>query len=91
MLTLVMNTMTGLIAATVLASLLHSARSFWPTYSRLRAEVSQAECQQGLRVTFREMGETLPQPLARCPGIPAEAVRPQRITSLALTGRSAVA
>jgi len=91
MLTLVIDAMIGLIAATVLASLLHSARAFGPAYRRLQAEVAHAEAQQGLRVTFRDIGEPLPRPAACRPGIAAEPAKPQRIMPPALTGWSAVA
>jgi len=91
MLTLVIDAMIGLITATVLASLLHSARAFGPAYRRLRAEVAHAEAQQGLRVTFRDIGAPLPRAVACRPGIPAEPAKPQRTMPPALTGWSAAA
>jgi len=54
MLNLVMNTMIGLIAATTLASLLHSMLAFMPAFQRLHAEVNNAETTQETRVTFRD-------------------------------------
>jgi len=54
MLNLVMNTMIGLIAATTLASLLHSVLAFMPAFHRLRAEVNHAGAMQETRVTLRD-------------------------------------
>jgi len=91
MLILVIDAMIGLITAIILASLLHSARAFGPAYRRLRAEVARAEAQQDLRVTFRDIGEPLPRPVACRPGLATETAKPQRIMPPALTGWSAAA
>lgn len=56
MLTLAINGMTGLIAALVIASLLHSARAFLPAWRQLSAEVKRLEKGSVLKVTLREPG-----------------------------------
>jgi len=58
MLTLVINGMTGLIAALVIASLIQSARAFLPAWQKLSAEVARLEQGSVLHVSLREVGPT---------------------------------
>jgi hypothetical protein len=64
MLTLVINGMTGLIAALVIASLIQSVRAFGPAWLRLQAEVNRLEQGAVLHVTLREAGPADVQRLA---------------------------
>lgn len=62
MLTFVINGMTGLVAALVIASLIQSARAFPAAWKRLHAEVKRLEKGVEMRVTLRE---TTPADLVR--------------------------
>jgi hypothetical protein len=92
MLTLVMNVMTGLIAAMTLASLLHSALAFGHAFRRLHAQVERTQADESIRVTFRDIGEPLPRPAAHRPMVGAEAaVHPTWLTPQALSDCGAAA
>lgn len=56
MLTLVINGMTGLVAALVIASVIQSVRAFLPEWKRLHAEVRRLEQGSILQVSLREAG-----------------------------------
>lgn len=83
MLTLVINGMTGLIAALVIASLIQSARAFLPAWKRLSAEVSRLEQGSVLHASLREAG---PGDLARLmkPALSVNNERPA-VTPVSLT------
>ncbi|KAG5730897.1 hypothetical protein E4T56_gene19746 [Termitomyces sp. T112] len=83
MLTLVINGMTGLIAALAIASLIQSARAFLTAWKRLSAEVSRLEQGSVLHASLREAG---PGDLARLmkPALSVNNERPA-VTPVSLT------
>ena len=62
MLTVLVNVMIGLTAATVLASLAQSAKAFLPAFRRLNAEVKMHQRATTVRLSYRDVGEPLAQP-----------------------------
>ncbi len=88
MLTLVINSMTGLAVALVIASVIQSARAFLPAWKRLHAEVARLEQGSVLHVSLREAG---PADVARLAaplqGFGANSERPA-VTPVPLTPRN---